>query len=145
LRVGITYDLRTDYIEDNLTEEELAEFDRPDTVQSIELALEEVGFETDRVGNLKRLAGRLAEGHRWDLVFNIAEGLYGYGRESAVPALLDSCRIPYTFSDPMTTGLTLMTRPMFLMWSQTQHTILRSLRLRFQTLLKQMTTSLGLK
>ena len=107
MRVGITYDLKSDYLDDGLTEEELAEFDRPDTVESIEKALAALGFETDRVGNLKNLAGRLAGGQRWDLVFNIAEGLYGYGRESAVPALLDSYRIPYTFSDPMTMGLTL--------------------------------------
>jgi D-alanine-D-alanine ligase len=107
LKVGITYDLRADYLDHGLTEEELAEFDRPDTVQSIEDALNEIGFETDRIGNLKSLARRLENNQRWDFVFNIAEGLYGYGRESAVPALLDSCRIPYTFSDPMTTGLTL--------------------------------------
>jgi len=40
-------------------------------------------------------------------VFNIAEGLYGLGRESQVPALLDAWRIPYTFSDPMVLALTL--------------------------------------
>jgi len=107
LRAGITYDLRADYQDCGLTEEELAEFDRPDTIESIESALEELGFETDRIGNLRSLARHLENGQRWDFVFNIAEGLYGFGRESAVPALLDSYRIPYTFSDPMTTGLTL--------------------------------------
>lgn len=40
-------------------------------------------------------------------MFNIAEGLYGLGRESQVPALLDAWRIPYTFSDPMVLALTL--------------------------------------
>jgi D-alanine-D-alanine ligase len=107
LRVGITYDLKTDYQDEDFTDEELAEFDRPDTVHSIDSALTQLGFETDRVGNLKTLCDRLARGHRWDFVFNIAEGLYGYGREAAVPALLDSCRIPYTFSDPMTLALSL--------------------------------------
>ena len=28
-------------------------------------------------------------GQRWDLVFNIAEGIAGFGREAQVPALLD--------------------------------------------------------
>ena len=107
MRIGITYDLRSDYLSEGLEEEDLAEFDRPDTVDSIEGALAAKGFETDRVGNLKNLTARLARGERWDLVFNIAEGLYGYGRESAVPAVLDNYRIPYTFSDPMTMGLTL--------------------------------------
>lgn len=107
MRIGITYDLRADYRGENLSEEELAEFDREDTVESLETALREIGYETDRIGNIRSLIRRLDRGDRWDFVFNIAEGLYGFGRESAVPALLDSWRIPYTFSDPMTMGLTL--------------------------------------
>jgi D-alanine-D-alanine ligase len=60
-----------------------------------------------RIGNLNSLVGRLGGGERWDLVFNIAEGLYGFGRESQVPALLDGYRIPYIFSDPLVLALTL--------------------------------------
>jgi len=41
------------------------------------------------------------------LVFNIAEGLKGFGREAQVPALLDAYDIPYTFSDPLILSLTL--------------------------------------
>jgi D-alanine-D-alanine ligase len=41
------------------------------------------------------------------MVFNIAEGLKGFGREALVPALLDAYGIPYTFSDPMVLALTL--------------------------------------
>ncbi|MBN2125108.1 MAG: D-alanine--D-alanine ligase, partial [Deltaproteobacteria bacterium] len=44
---------------------------------------------------------------RWDLVFNIAEGVRGFGREAQVPALLDAYEIPYTFSDPLVLSLTL--------------------------------------
>jgi D-alanine-D-alanine ligase len=40
-------------------------------------------------------------------VFNIAEGMHGLGREAQVPALLDACQIPYTFSDPLVMALTL--------------------------------------
>ncbi len=40
-------------------------------------------------------------------MFNIAEGMYGIGREAQVPALLDAYRIPYTFSDPLVMSLTL--------------------------------------
>ena len=39
-------------------------------------------------------------GDRWDLVFNICEGLRGTGREAQVPAILDVYDIPYTFADP---------------------------------------------
>ena len=47
------------------------------------------------------------DGRRWDLVFNIAEGLHGLGREAQVPALLDAFEIPYTFSDPLVLSLTM--------------------------------------
>jgi D-alanine-D-alanine ligase len=40
-------------------------------------------------------------------VFNIAEGVAGFGRESQVPALLEAYGIPYTFSDPLVCALTL--------------------------------------
>jgi D-alanine-D-alanine ligase len=43
----------------------------------------------------------LARGDRWDLVFNIAEGLSGVGREAQTPAILDVYGVPYTFSDPL--------------------------------------------
>ena len=49
----------------------------------------------------------LARGERWDCVFNICEGLAGYGREAAVPALLEAYGIPYTFADPLAAALTL--------------------------------------
>jgi D-alanine-D-alanine ligase len=41
------------------------------------------------------------------MVFNIAEGRYGDGRESVVPALLDQYRIPYVFSGPVVMGISL--------------------------------------
>jgi D-alanine-D-alanine ligase len=41
------------------------------------------------------------------MVFNIAEGLRGYGREAQVPALLDAYDVPYTFSDPLVLALAL--------------------------------------
>jgi D-alanine-D-alanine ligase len=51
--------------------------------------------------------GRLAAGERWDLVFNIAEGLGGLARESQVPGLLDAYQIPYVFSEALTLAVTL--------------------------------------
>ena len=44
---------------------------------------------------------------RPDIIFNMAEGLYGASRESQIPAMLDMLRIPYTGSDPLTLGLCL--------------------------------------
>jgi len=107
IRVGLTYDLREHYLAQGYGLEETAEFDRPDTIDAIEGALRRQGFETERIGNLRQLTGRLAAGAAWDLVFNIAEGLRGVGREAQVPALLDGFEIPYTFSDPTIMGLAL--------------------------------------
>jgi D-alanine-D-alanine ligase len=107
LKIGITYDLREDYLIEGYSEEETAEFDRAETIEAIDQTLKELGYRTDRIGHLKSLTRRLAAGDRWDLVFNIAEGLRGFGREAQIPALLDAYDIPYTFSDPLVLALTL--------------------------------------
>jgi len=107
MRVGITYDMRTEYLAAGFSQEETAEFDREDTIVAIEHALVDLGYETDRIGTIKNLTSRLAAGERWNIVFNIAEGLKGFGREAQVPALLDAFHIPYTFSDPLVLSLTL--------------------------------------
>jgi D-alanine-D-alanine ligase len=100
MKVGITYDLRDQYLAEGYGEEETAEFDRADTIDSIENALQELGHQTDRIGHARELVQRVAGGDRWDLVFNICEGLRGTGREAQVPAILDLYEIPYTFADP---------------------------------------------
>ena len=97
--VGITYDLRSAYLAEGYGEEETAEFDRDDTINAIDSALQALGHQSVRIGNIKDLVGRLAAGERWDLVFNICEGLRGVGRESQVPAILEAYEIPFTFSD----------------------------------------------
>jgi D-alanine-D-alanine ligase len=105
--IGLTYDLRQEYLAAGLSEDETAEFDRPDTVMALEQALRTLGHTTDRIGHVRQLAARLVRGERWDLVFNIAEGLAGIAREAQVPALLDAYGIAYTFSDPLVMALTL--------------------------------------
>jgi D-alanine-D-alanine ligase len=107
MTIGLTYDLRSEYLAMGFTEDETAEFDRDDTIEAIESALQALGHRTERVGNAKQLAAALVEKRRWDLVFNIAEGLHGIGREAQVPVLLDLYDIPYTFSDPLVMSLTL--------------------------------------
>ena len=107
LQVGITYDLRDDYLIAGYGEEETAEFDRLDTIEAIENTLQDLGYETECIGHARHLVSRLVRGDRWDLVFNIAEGMYGFGREALIPSLLDAYTIPYTFSDPLVLALTL--------------------------------------
>ena len=107
MKIGITYDLRSEYLAMGFSEDETAEFDRDDTISAIETTLQGLGHDTERIGHIKQLAAALVAGKRWDLVFNIAEGMYGIGREAQVPALLDAYAVPYTFSDPLVMSLTL--------------------------------------
>ena len=107
MKIGLTYDLRSDYLKRGYGEEETAEFDRDDTILALEETLQSLGYETDRIGTAMDLMARLVAGDRWDMVFNIAEGLHGIAREAQVPAILDVYDIPYTFSDPLVMSLTL--------------------------------------
>jgi D-alanine-D-alanine ligase len=87
--------------------DETAEFDKQETVDALVSSLQQMDYETELIGNAFQLVDALAAGKRWDIVFNIAEGLYGDGRESVVPALLDQYKIPYVFSGPVVMGLSL--------------------------------------
>ena len=107
MRIGFTYDLRDDYLREGYTAEETAEFDAVETIEAIETALVSLGHTVDHVGGVKKLVTRLAGGDRWDLVFNYAEGMFGFAREAQVPSLLDAFQIPYTFSDGLAFALTL--------------------------------------
>jgi D-alanine-D-alanine ligase len=107
LRVGITYDLRQVWLDAGYSELDTAEFDRADTIESIAEALTLLGYDVDPIGHLQQLAERLVVGDRWDLVFNICEGMHGWGREAQVPALLDAYQVPYVFSDPLVCSLAL--------------------------------------
>jgi D-alanine-D-alanine ligase len=107
MKIGLTFDLRSYYLTQGYSEEDTAEFDRDDTIEAIAGALAGLGHQTERIGAVTQLVPKLAAGERWDLVFNIAEGMHGLARESQVPALLDAYRIPYTFSDPVVLGLCL--------------------------------------
>jgi D-alanine-D-alanine ligase len=107
LKIGITYDLRSRYIADGYSEEDVVEFDSESTIDAIEDSIKILGYKHDRIGNIKDLVSKLSDGRRWDLVFNIAEGMYGYSRESQIPNLLDAYNIPHTFSDSSVLSLCL--------------------------------------
>ncbi len=100
MTVGITCDLRSEWLAEGYSELETAEFDREETLDAVDSALRAEGFATERIGSFRGLMAALSGGRRWDLVFNFCEGMFGLGREALVPALLDAYRIPYTFSDP---------------------------------------------
>lgn len=107
MRIGVAYDLKSDYLAQGFSEEDAAEFDSEDTIEAICAALTAQGWQVSRIGNVKKLIEKLAVGERWDAVFNFCEGLNGLSREAQVPAILDVFEIPYVFSDALTMALTL--------------------------------------
>lgn len=108
LNVGFTYDAQTDY---KLMPEDLpdkyAEFDFEETLVDIESAVKSAGHRVERIGNVRALLVKLMSGEKWDIVFNIAEGIKGRNRESQVPLILELFEIPYVGSDALTMGATL--------------------------------------
>ncbi|MFO7477244.1 MAG: ATP-grasp domain-containing protein [Methyloceanibacter sp.] len=102
MRVALVYDLRDDYRALGFSEEAVAEFDSPETIDQLAAALDELGCAVVRIGRGQALAARLVAGERYDLVFSIAEGVKGRAREAQVAALCELFDQPYLFSDPLT-------------------------------------------
>lgn len=107
MKFSLTYDLVSDYKKLGYSEEETAEFDKEETIEAIETAINYIGYETERIGNIYALVDFLSSGKKTDIVFNIAEGMHGMGREAQIPALLDAYKTDYVFSDTVVMALTL--------------------------------------
>lgn len=106
--IGLTYDLREEQQPTpDSPPDYYGEFDSLENIQHLEAAISSLGYEVRLIGNARKLVAFLAAGERVDLVFNMAEGLYGRSREGQVPAILEAFNIPYTGSDPMAAGLCL--------------------------------------
>jgi D-alanine-D-alanine ligase len=99
LRVGIAYNLKKSVVSDVPDNE--AEYDEFSTILAIRSALEKSRCRVELLEATQDLPSRLA-GHPVDIVFNIAEGIQGRGREAQVPALLNFFQIPFTGSDETT-------------------------------------------
>jgi D-alanine-D-alanine ligase len=82
-----------------------AEWDTWETISAVANALSELHRVTLIEANEDAYQKLLAT--RPDIVFNIAEGMYGISREAQIPAMLEFLQIPYTGSDPLTLALCL--------------------------------------
>src|SRR3954469_19960097 len=104
LRIGFTYNVkRVDTKGGNDAE---AEYDAPETIESIRDALESYGHVVVPLEATADLPRQFMD-TPVDLVFNIAEGVAGRNREAAVPALCELMGIPYTGSDAATLSIAL--------------------------------------
>jgi D-alanine-D-alanine ligase len=82
-----------------------AEWDAPQTVDAVADALAAYG-EVIRLEATPDFPERLRHANP-DIVFNIAEGLWGVNREAHVPAICEFLNVPYSGSDPFTLSLCL--------------------------------------
>ena len=55
MRIGLTYDLRAEYLALGYGEEETAEFDQQGTIDSLADAIESLGHSVDRIGSARAL------------------------------------------------------------------------------------------
>jgi D-alanine-D-alanine ligase len=108
MRIGITYDLRSDAVAPaDVPDDFQEEFDSPATIEAIASVLRGLGHEVEKLGDGRELLERLLADPP-DFVFNFAEGQgVGRSREARVPAVLEMLGIPYTGSDPLTLAATL--------------------------------------
>jgi D-alanine-D-alanine ligase len=88
-----------------LSEEELfAECDSPRTIAALADAIRSGGHAVTPIEASSGLLEVLTR-ERFDLVFNVAEGIRGEAREAQVPAILEFLGIPYTGSGPIALAL----------------------------------------
>ena len=99
LVAGLAYNLKKGIVSD--TEDIEAEYDSYDTIEAIREAFAAAGIKVELMeadaGFLERLKNTSV-----DIVFNIAEGTSGRGREAQVPAILNFLGIPFSGSDETT-------------------------------------------
>lgn len=109
MKIGFTYNAAGAYqLQPGDSPDRYAEFDKQETLDEIAGALASGGHEVVHIGDGRELLRRMVVlGERWDLIFNIAEGLWGRNRESQVPAICELLDQPYSGSDALTLGLTL--------------------------------------
>jgi len=104
MKVGVCFNLKRP-MEESSSADLYAEWDDEETIAAVRSALSRkhlvipVEGNEEAFENFRKL--------RPDIVFNMAEGLYGGSREAQIPAMLDMLRIPYTGSDPLTLALCL--------------------------------------
>ena len=106
LKVGLTYNLKRTTAKSESDDDRDAEYDAQSTIDGIAEAIERQGHRVVRLEATPDLARTLSSADI-NLVFNVAEGARGRGREAHVPAMLEMLGIPYTGSDASTMAVAL--------------------------------------
>jgi D-alanine-D-alanine ligase len=104
LRVGLAFNMKR--IDSGSGDDREAEYDAPETIQSITKAIESHGHIVVPLEATTEFP-RMLMTSNVDVLFNIAEGMSGRSREAQVPSLCELRGIPYTGSDSATLSLCL--------------------------------------
>jgi D-alanine-D-alanine ligase len=105
MRLGLAYNIKKDP-EEGLPEDFYAEWDDMDTIEGVRSALLTKHDSVELIEADEGAYEKLRD-LRPELVFNMAEGLWGESRESHLPSIMEILRIPYTGSAPLTLALCL--------------------------------------
>lgn len=95
MRVGFIYNIATEKLLRERPEMTLRDSDAIETIDEVTRALEAGGHTVTGLNADQKLPAKLTKA-KFDIVFNIATGVYGETRQSHVPAMLDYLRIPHT-------------------------------------------------
>jgi D-alanine--D-alanine ligase len=104
MRVGLAFNMKR--IEPQGGDDREAEYDAPETIQAIALAIQSQGHVAVPLEATPDFPRALMSS-KVDVVFNIAEGMVGRNREGQVPSLCELLGVPYTGSDPATLSICL--------------------------------------
>lgn len=99
MRIGLTYDIQTEYGFE-VFDAHHCDFISAAEVSFLKTTLEEMGHSVFLLGNCEQVVKYLCDGKSIpDLVFNMSWGFQGRNREGLMPALLEGFHIPFTGSD----------------------------------------------
>lgn len=109
MNIIFLYNVRHDYKDSTDYRKQLErDFDDPVTTKWQIHHLKSLGFNVIPVeANEKAYFKLFRLRSKVDLVFNVAEGIYGKDRELQLPAILEMLQIPYTGSSPLTHAFSL--------------------------------------
>jgi len=104
MKIAYCTERKATYRAKGFSEEQCAEFNEA-SIDAVVSGLRDLGHDVVIVGELKDVVLELAASDfapDWDLVYNDASGIIGSAREAQVPALLEACEIPFTYSNAST-------------------------------------------
>lgn len=95
MHVGFIYNIATPELLRERPEITLRDSDAPETIDEVTRALQAGGHRVTGLNADQQLPAILTRSD-FDIVFNIATGVYGESRQTHVPAMLEYLRIPHT-------------------------------------------------